>query len=128
MLDRIVLRGLRAHGRHGVFAREREEGQPFIVDVELGLDTRTAAATDDLTRTVDYGAVATRVVDLIEGEPLNLIETLAERIADACLAESRVEQVEVTVHKPDAPITVPFEDVTVTIVRTALREKTEGSG
>jgi dihydroneopterin aldolase len=125
MLDRIALRGLRGHGRHGVFDREREEGQPFIVDIVLGLDTRAAAAGDDLALTVDYGAVAAGVVGLIEGEPVNLIETLAERIADACLAEARVEQVEVTVHKPDAPITVPFEDVTVTIVRTAPREKAE---
>jgi 7,8-dihydroneopterin aldolase/epimerase/oxygenase len=127
MLDRIVLRGLRGHGRHGVFAREREEGQTFIVDVELAVDTRAAAAGDDLAHTVDYGAVAWRVVELIQGEPVNLIETLAERIADACLADARVEQVEVTVHKPDAPIPVPFDDVTVTIVRTAPQE-TEGSG
>ena len=116
-LDLITLHGLRGRGRHGVFAREREEGQTFIVDVELALDTTKAAAGDDLTATADYGAVAERVVALIEGDPVDLIETLAARIADACLRPP-VEAVAVTVHKPDAPISVPFDDVTVTIRRT----------
>ncbi len=117
MTDRIALHGLRGRGRHGVLDRERQEGQTFLVDVVLGLDTRGAAASDDLKQTVDYGVMATRVVGVVEGEPVNLIETLAQRVADACLAEPLVEHVEVTVHKPEAPIRVPFEDVTVTIVR-----------
>jgi 7,8-dihydroneopterin aldolase/epimerase/oxygenase len=117
MTDRVVLRGLRGRGRHGVLAHERAEGQTFLVDVVLGLDTRPAAAADDLARTVDYGMVAARVVGIVEGEPVNLIETLAERIADACLAEPPVGEVEVTVHKPEAPIKVPFEDVSVTVSR-----------
>lgn len=118
-LDRIVLHGLRGRGLHGVYPRERTEGQTFIVDVALGVDTRAAAAGDDLSATADYGAVAEKIVALIEGEPVNLIETLAERIATACLAEPAVREVEVTVHKPDAPITVPFDDVTVTVRRRA---------
>lgn len=81
------------------------------------MDTRAAASTDDLSATADYGAIAEKIVALIEGEPVNLIETLAERIATACLADPVVRAVEVTVHKPDAPISVPFEDVTVTIRR-----------
>ena len=117
MTDRIALRGLRGRGRHGVFDHERADGQTFLVDVVLGLDTSGAAADDDLRRTVDYGTMATRVVGIVEGDPVNLIETLAQRIADACLAEPLVEQVEVTVHKPDAPIEVPFDDVTVTVTR-----------
>ncbi|MBA0053069.1 dihydroneopterin aldolase [Streptomyces sp. AJS327] len=116
-MDRVALRGLRARGYHGVFPREREEGQTFVVDLSLGLDTRAAAADDDLTRTVHYGEVAEAVVALVEGEPVALIETLAQRIADACLAHPAVDEAEVTVHKPEAPISVPFEDVTITIKR-----------
>ena len=116
-LDRVALRGLRGFGRHGVLPAERSLGQWFGVDVELGLDTRSAAAGDDLGETVDYAAVASDVVALIEGEPVNLIETLAQRIADACLARPGVMQVEVIVHKPAAPVSVPFDDVSVTITR-----------
>ena len=86
-----------------------------MVDLVLGLDTRPAAADDDLTRTAHYGVVAEQVVAIIAGEPVDLIETLAQRIADQCLKHAAVEEVEVTVHKPDAPITVPFDDVTITI-------------
>lgn len=118
-LDRIVLHGLRGRGLHGVYPRERAEGQTFIVDAALTVDTRAAAAGDDLGATADYGIIAERIVKLIEGDPVNLIETLAERIASACLADPAVHEAEITVHKPDAPITVPFDDVTVTIRRRA---------
>jgi dihydroneopterin aldolase len=117
-LDRVTVHGLRGRGHHGVFEREREKGQTFLVDVTLGLDTRRAAVSDDLADTVNYGEVSEKIVALIEGDPVNLIEVLASRMADACLEYALVEEVEVTLHKPDAPITVPFEDVTVTIVRT----------
>lgn len=117
LLDRVTLRGLRARGHHGVFERERVEGQTFVVDLVLHLDTRPAASGDDLTRTAHYGIVAEEVTAIIAGEPVDLIETLAQRIADQCLKHEAVEEVEVTVHKPDAPITVPFDDVTVTIHR-----------
>jgi len=116
-LDRVALRGLRGIGRHGVLAAERAEGQPFLVDVDLGLDTRLAADTDQLRDTVDYAHIAARVVALVEGEPVNLIETLAERIAAECLAQPTVQAVEITVHKPAAPVAVPFSDVSVTITR-----------
>ncbi|MDI5962881.1 dihydroneopterin aldolase [Streptomyces sp. SL13] len=116
-MDRVSLRGLKARGHHGVFPRERAEGQTFMVDLTLGLDTTEAAATDDLTRTVHYGVVAEEAVAVVQGEPVNLIETLAQRIADQCFTHPVVQEVEVTVHKPDAPITVPFDDVTITISR-----------
>ncbi|MER7791714.1 dihydroneopterin aldolase [Streptomyces sp. NPDC097640] len=116
-MDRVALRGLKARGHHGVFPHEREEGQTFVVDLVLGLDTRPAAATDDLTRTVHYGEVAEEVVAVVEGEPVALIETLADRIAERCLKHELVQEVEVVVHKPEAPITVPFDDVTITITR-----------
>lgn len=117
-LDRITLHGLRGRGLHGVYPRERVEGQTFIVDVALGVDTRAAARADDLTATADYGVIAEKIVAMIEGEPVNLIETLAQRIADVCLADPVVHAVEVTVHKPDAPVTVPFDDVSIVINRT----------
>lgn len=119
-MDRVALRGLRARGHHGVFPQEREEGQTFVVDLVLGLDTRPAAADDDLTKTVHYGVVAEEVVDVVRGEPVELIETLAERIADTCLKHDVVREVEVVVHKPQAPITVPFDDVTITITRSRV--------
>jgi dihydroneopterin aldolase len=115
--DRIALSGLRARGLHGVFPRERAEGQTFVVDAVLELDTRAAAAGDDLSRTADYGSIAEKLVAAIEGEPVNLIETLAARLAEICLADPAVTAARITVHKPDAPITVPFDDVSVTIRR-----------
>ncbi|MBL1114726.1 dihydroneopterin aldolase [Streptomyces sp. 110] len=119
-VDRVALRGLRARGHHGVLPHEREEGQDFVVDLVLGLDTRPAAADDDLGKTVHYGVVAEEVVDVVRGEPVDLIETLAERIADRCLKHDVVREVEVVVHKPQAPITVPFDDVTITITRSRV--------
>lgn len=116
-MDRVALRGLRVRGHHGVFQWEREQGQTFVVDLVLGLDTRPAAADDDLGRTVDYGAVAEEVAEVVGGEPVDLIETLAQRIADRCLTHETVREVEVVVHKPHAPVTVPFDDVTITIKR-----------
>ncbi|MFF4588085.1 dihydroneopterin aldolase [Streptomyces sp. NPDC000345] len=119
-MDRVALRGLKARGYHGVFPEERAQGQTFVVDLVLGLDTRPAAADDDLAKTVHYGIVAEEVVAVVEGEPVDLVETLAERIAQACLKHERVQEVEVVVHKPNAPITVPFDDVTVTITRSRV--------
>jgi dihydroneopterin aldolase len=115
--DRIALKGLRARGRHGVLPAERELGQEFIVDATLYLDTAPAAAADDLTKTVHYGELAEALVKVVEGEPVQLIETLAQRLADVCLADELVRAVEVCVHKPAAPIPLPFDDVTVTIER-----------
>ncbi|MBG0826770.1 dihydroneopterin aldolase [Planomonospora sp. ID67723] len=117
MKDRISLRGLRARGRHGVLAAERELGQEFIVDVTLFLDTAPAAAGDDLTKTVHYGELAEDLVKVVEGEPVDLIETLAQRLAEVCLVREPVEAAEVSVHKPAAPIPLPFDDVVVTITR-----------
>ena len=117
VLDRIAVTGITARGFHGVLAEEKRDGQTFVVDVALGVDTRGAAAGDDLERTVDYSVVAARVGDVVTGESLDLVETLAQRIADVCLAFGLVQAVEVVVHKPEAPVGVPFDDVVVTIVR-----------
>jgi dihydroneopterin aldolase len=115
--DRITVRGIRATGFHGVYAEERRTGQPFVVDVVLHLDLAPAAASDDVTATVHYGELAEQVVAAIEGDPVDLIETLAQRVAEIALSYPVVGQVEVTVHKPEAPVGVPFSDVAVTLVR-----------
>jgi dihydroneopterin aldolase len=115
--DVIEIRGIRGFGRHGVFEHERAEGQEFVVDVRLQVDTRAAATSDRLADTVDYGRIAEQVHTEIESDPVDLIETLAERIAARCLADRRVGGVAVTVHKPSAPITVPFDDVVLTVHR-----------
>lgn len=115
--DRITLTGLRATGHHGVFEHERVDGQVFLIDVTVHLSLLEAAASDDLDDTVHYGVLAERVVDAVERDPVDLIETVAERVAAVALGFTRVDRVEVTVHKPDAPITVPFADVAVSISR-----------
>jgi dihydroneopterin aldolase len=117
MSDRIKLSGLTARGRHGVFDFEREQGQDFVVDVDLELDLRPAAASDDVTDTVHYGELAGALVEVIAGEPVNLIETLADRLAGVCLADRRVAAATVTVHKPQAPIPHEFADVAVVLRR-----------
>ena len=116
-MDRISLTGLRGYGYHGVLPAERQQGQEFVVDAVLWLDTSEAAASDDLSRTVDYGELAGRLARIMSGEPVSLIETLAQRLAAECLADARVLHAEVTVHKPDAPVGVPVRDVSVTIRR-----------
>jgi 7,8-dihydroneopterin aldolase/epimerase/oxygenase len=115
--DLIQLTGLRVRGRHGVFDFERAEGQDFVVDVALRLDTSVAAASDDLSDTVHYGELAEALAAVVAGEPVNLLETLAARLAEQCLADPRVTAATVTVHKPQAPIPLTFTDVAVTIHR-----------
>ncbi|MGI9085697.1 MAG: dihydroneopterin aldolase [Aeromicrobium sp.] len=116
-LDRIDLHGISAHGHHGVFDHERRDGQLFVVDVSLGLDLGPAASGDDLGATVDYGQLAQDVHDVIVGEPVDLIESVALRMVDLCLSRPLVRWASVTVHKPQAPISVPIDDVSVTIER-----------
>ena len=118
MTDLISLTGLRGYGYHGVYEDERRDGQEFVVDVTLELDTAAAAASDDVADTVHYGELATALVAVVEGEPVNLLERLAQRLANRCLSDPRVAAVTVTVHKPQAPIPYEFADVAVTIRRT----------
>ncbi len=116
-VDRLQVLGIECRGHHGVFDFEKREGQIFVVDLTLGLDTRPAAASDDLKDTVDYGSLVGAVKRATESDPVDLIETVAQRIADVCLADDRVHWVEVTLHKPDAPIEATFRDVVLTILR-----------
>lgn len=115
--DRIELRGVQAYGYHGALAQERADGQQFLVDLVLDLDLSCAARSDRLADTVSYAEVAELAVRIVQGEPADLIETVAERIASAVLAYSAVEAVEVALHKPHAPIPVPFADVAVRLRR-----------
>lgn len=115
--DAIVLTGLRVRAHHGVYDFERENGQDFVVDVTAWLDLAAPAASDDVATTVHYGELAEEIADAVRRDPVDLIETVAERVAGVVLAHPPVDAVEVTVHKPDAPISVPFGDVAVRILR-----------
>jgi dihydroneopterin aldolase len=117
-LDQIRITGLEAFGYHGVFDYERRDGQQFRIDVVLHLNLRSAAETDDLVETVDYGHLAVRLAEIVRGDPVNLIETLAERLAMSCLVDSRVLAADVAVHKPQAPVTEVVLDVVVLVRRT----------
>jgi dihydroneopterin aldolase len=116
-LDVISIAGLRVRGRHGVHEEERAVGQDFLIDARLWLDTAAAAAADDLALTADYAGIAGRLARIAAGEPVALIETLASRLAAACLADELVREVEITVHKPHAPVGLPVADIAVTIRR-----------
>ncbi|MBT1171381.1 2-amino-4-hydroxy-6-hydroxymethyldihydropteridine diphosphokinase [Bifidobacterium sp. SO4] len=120
-MDTIRLTGVRANGTHGVLDFEHERAQPFVVDATLYLDLSAAGRTDALTDTVDYGRAAKEIVAVIEGEHVDLIERIAQLIADRLLAIDPIAKVDVTVHKPHAPITVPFDDVAVSITRERVR-------
>jgi dihydroneopterin aldolase len=117
MSDELSVTGIECYGYHGVFEHERREGQVFVVDLTLGLDTTAAAGSDDLRDTVDYGSLVAAVKRAVEGDPVDLIETLAQRLANVCLRDRRVEWARITVHKPAAPIEATFADVTLTITR-----------
>jgi len=115
--DRIILTGLEVFAWHGVLESERLDGQRFVVDLVIEIDARPAAASDALSDTVDYGVLAKRVHDAVAAEPANLIETVAQRVADVALTFAEVGWVQVTLHKPDAPVAIRFSDVAVTIER-----------
>jgi 7,8-dihydroneopterin aldolase/epimerase/oxygenase len=115
--DELTISGIECFGHHGVFDVERRDGQRFVIDLTLGLDTAPAAASDDLQDTVDYGSLVGAVKAAVERDPVDLIETLAARIAAICVSDRRVEWARVTVHKPDAPIDATYSDVALTITR-----------
>lgn len=119
--DRIEIRGLRAFGRHGVLASEQARGQEFVVDVWLDVDLATAAATDDLAETVDYGTLADDLAEAVAATRFDLIEALAGHLAERCLAEARVERARVRVAKPDAPVRVALDEVAVELERSSRR-------
>ncbi|MFL6141842.1 MAG: dihydroneopterin aldolase [Labedaea sp.] len=117
MTDRIVLTGLRVTGHHGVFEFERRDGQDFFVDVTVWIDLDSAGRSDELADTLDYGALAMRVAEIVGGPARNLLETVAAEVAEDLMADERAHAVEVTIHKPSAPIPLTFADVAVTVRR-----------
>jgi 7,8-dihydroneopterin aldolase/epimerase/oxygenase len=117
MADRIELRGLTVHGRHGVLDHERVNGQDFVVDITVWIDLADAAASDDLADTYDYAALAQLAADIVAGPPRKLIETVGAHIADQVMDDPRAHAVEVVVHKPQAPIPQQFADVAVVVRR-----------
>lgn len=117
-VDRVAVLGISGRGSHGVLAQEKRDGQEFSCDVVLHVPTARPGRSDDLTDTVDYAAVARTVHDVLTGPSLDLVEAVAEQVATAVMADARLHAVDVTVHKPQAPVGVPFADVTVTIRRT----------
>lgn len=118
MADLIRLTGIRAFGFHGVYPDEQRDGQEFVVDVVASLDLSLAGETDDLAATVHYGELAEAIAQRVTDERWDLIERVAQRVADLVLERRQIERVEVTIHKPQAPIGVPVADVSVTITRT----------
>ena len=115
--DQIILKGMEFYGYHGLLPAERELGQWFVLDLELTLDLSGAGEGDDIGQTVDYGEVYRRIRSIVEGPPVDLIETLAFRVMDACFAFDRIEHVKVTVKKPQAPLGGPLEYAAVQIQR-----------
>lgn len=113
----IRIDGIRAFGHHGVLPEERRDGQEFVVDVDLATAVGAAARTDRVADTVHYGELAHRIVAAVERDPVDLIETLAQRLVDLCLEHPLVDSATVTVHKPSAPVGVPFGDVSVSLRR-----------
>ena len=111
--DVIRIEGIEAFGYHGVFPQEKRGGQTFLVDVDIETSFDEAIAHDDVAYTVDYGVVAERVAEIIQGEPADLIETVCDRIVTMVLSLERVKATRVTIHKPQAPISVPFAGVSV---------------
>lgn len=125
--DLITLTGLEAFAHHGVFDFERENGQRFVLDVTVATPLGGAAESDELGHTIHYGELANAVVSAVERDPVDLIETVAERVAAVALSFAGARAVRVTVHKPDAPIEVPFADVSVTVVRQAVPAEGHGA-
>ena len=120
MVDELAVTGIECYGHHGVFEFERREGQIFVIDLVLGIDTAPAATSDDLQDTVDYGSLVASVKAAVEKDPVDLIETLAQRIAGVCLLDGRVEWARISVHKPDAPIDATFSGVAIVITALLL--------
>ena len=116
-MDELTITGLAVFAHHGVFDHERRDGQTFLIDATLYLPLADAGGTDELARTVHYGELAAEISAAVQRDPVDLIETVAERVAAVVLAHPEVAMTRVTVHKPDAPIGLSFTDVEVSITR-----------
>lgn len=119
MTDTIRISGIEVRATHGVLESEKTTEQTFLVDLEIGIDLTEAGTSDELSATVDYGELARETHDYVAANSFDLIERLATGIADLVLEYPAVDTAKVTVHKPEAPIDVPFSDVSVTVERRA---------
>jgi len=119
--DTITITGLRLTGYHGVFDDEKRDGQEFVIDLEIELDLSSAGSTDDLQKTLDYSVVVDQVAQRVTGESVDLIETLAHDLAQIVLNHPQPTAVTVTVHKPQAPVGHPVDDIAVTIRRETVK-------
>lgn len=117
MTDRIEVRGLRAYGYHGVLAHEQRDGQWFVVDADLTVDHRRAAASDDLADTVDYAQLAERLAGAVRDTRFDLVEALADHLATLVLSDDAVQHVRIRVAKPAAPVAVDLAEVAVVVER-----------
>ena len=117
MTDSIRITGLELFGHHGVFDFEKHDGQRFLIDLTVWLETDRASHSDDLNQTLDYSALVNKVAEVVQGEPLDLIETLASRVLDVVWGFDQAHSAEVTIHKPDAPVEFPVADISVTMKR-----------
>ena len=117
MRHKIAIEGLRVFAHHGVFDFERQNGQDFYIDATVWIEGNAAVFSDDLSKTVHYGDLAKGIVELTKNEPVDLLETLAQRLLDFCLnfGHGIVLKANVTVHKPNALIPYEFKDVSVTV-------------
>ena len=116
-MDEIAITGIRGFGYHGLFEHEKKDGQEFFVDIRITADLSSACQSDRIESTIDYGKVAIRVKELIETGSFNLIERLAEVITERLKSEFSIDAIEVTVHKPNAPVGIDLRDISVTIRR-----------
>ena len=116
-MDKIIIKGLRVYAYHGVNESEKEKGQPFELDVTLGVDTRAAGQSDDLSQTVNYAKVSKRILAVMQAEKNDLLERVAARVAQTLLDEFPIEEVTVLLKKPRAPIAADFDYVAVEITR-----------
>jgi dihydroneopterin aldolase len=117
MNDFIEIHGIAGFGYHGLFDHERKNGQSFSVDVKLELVDKRASKSDAIEDAVDYSEVVRLVHELIVGDPVNLIERLAQMVATNLLDSFPLESVEVVVHKANAPVGFPVGDIAVRIKR-----------
>ncbi|MEN9603551.1 MAG: hypothetical protein RLZZ06_750 [Actinomycetota bacterium] len=120
MAHKIKIKGLRVYAHHGVFDFERQNGQDFYIDVTIWVAGKSTV-TDDLAHTVHYGDLAKALVEAAKNQPVDLLETLAQRLLDLTLnfgggsLSGLIKKAKITVHKPNAPIPYDFEDVSVTL-------------
>ena len=115
--DVIKITGIKTFGYHGVFENEKKSGQDFFIDIEYRYETSQAIAKDEIEKAIDYGAVISKVKSIVEAESKNLIETVADEIAQDLLRDLKIEWVKVTLHKPHAPVEISFKDIAVVVER-----------